>query len=180
MRRLFWQMMMSLDGYMAGPGREMDWFVTDDEFGQYVLEMGQAIDTIVFGRVTYQMMAAYWPSATSPEAPMMNDLPKVVFSRTLDAVDWKNSRLADGRVVEEIARLKQAPGKDIAMFGSADLAATFIRHGLIDEYRIFLNPVVLGRGHPLFKDADRMKLKFLKARTFRSGNVLLYYQPATT
>jgi dihydrofolate reductase len=178
MRKLFWQMMMSIDGYMEGPGRELDWFVTDEEFVRYVLDMGKTIDTIVFGRVTYQMMASYWPSATSPEAPMMNDLPKVVFSRTLDKVEWKNSRLAKGNVAAEIARLKEQPGKDIAMFGSTDLASTFIRLGLIDEYRILVNPVVVGHGHPLFKNADRMRLKLLEARPFRSGNVLLCYQPA--
>jgi dihydrofolate reductase len=161
MRRLFWQMMMSLDGYMAGPGGEMDWFVTDDEFGQYVLEMGKTIDTIVFGRRTYEMMASYWPTSTDPEAPMMNELPKVVFSRTpskLSKLDWNNSRVARGSVAEEIAKLKAAPGRDIAMFGSADLASTFNKLGLIDEYRIFVNPVVVGRGLPLFKDAERMPL----------------------
>jgi dihydrofolate reductase len=179
MRKLRWQMMMSLDGFMEGPNREIDWFVTDDEFQQYILEMGKSIDTIVFGRVTYQMMAQYWPSSNQPEAPMMNDLPKVVFSRTLDKVEWKNSRLVKGNVAEEIARLKQQPGKDLAMFGSTDLASTFMRLGLIDEYRIFVNPVVLGRGNPMFKDVkDKKALKLLKAQTFRSGNVLLYYQPA--
>jgi dihydrofolate reductase len=178
MRKVRWQMMMSLDGFMEGPNQEIDWFVTDDEFGEYVAEMGKSIDTILFGRVTYQMMAQYWPSSTEPEAPMMNDLPKIVFSRTLDKVEWKNSRLAKGNIAEEIAKLKQLPGKDLAMFGSADLASTFMRLGLIDEYRIFVNPVVLGRGNPLFKDVkDRTALKLLKARTFRSGNVLLYYQP---
>ena len=179
MRKVRWQMMMSLDGFMEGPNREIDWFVTDEEFGQYILEMGKSIDTILFGRVTYQMMAQYWPSSKEPEAPMMNDLPKIVFSRTLDKVEWKNSRLAKGNVAEEVAKLKQQPGKDIAMFGSANLASTFMRLGLIDEYRIFINPVVLGRGNPMFKDTkDRTALKLLKAQPFRSGNLLLYYQPA--
>jgi dihydrofolate reductase len=179
MRKLFWQMMMSLDGFMEGPNRELDWFVTDDEFGQYVVEMGKSIDTILFGRVTYQMMAEYWPSSKEPEAPMMNELPKIVFSRTLKRVDWKNSRLASADVAEEIARLKRQPGKDIALFGSADLASTLMRLGLIDEYRFFVNPVVLGRGHPTFKNVkDKVALKLSKATPFRSGNVLLYYQPA--
>jgi len=125
------------------------------------------------------MMAQYWPSSKDPEAPMMNDLPKIVFSRTLDKVEWKNSRLAKGNIADEIATLKRQPGKDIAMFGSANLASSFMRQGLIDEYRIFVNPVVLGRGNPTFKDIkDKMALKLLKAQTFRSGNVLLYYQPA--
>ncbi len=179
MRKVLWQMMMSLDGMMEGPNRELDWHVTDEEFGQYVAEMGKSIDTFLFGRVTYQMMSQYWPSSTEPEAAMMNDLPKLVFSRTLEKVEWKNSRLAKGNIAEVIAKLKQQPGKDIALIGSTDLASTFIRLGLIDEYRIFLNPVVLGRGNPMFKNVkDRMSLKLVKAQPFRSGNVLLYYQPA--
>ena len=178
MRKLLWQMMMSLDGFMEGPNRELDWHVTGEEFGRYVRDMEKTIDTIVFGRVTYQMMASYWPSSKEPEAPMMNDLPKVVFSRTLDKVEWKNSRLATGGVEEEMARLKRQPGKDIALIGSSDLASTFVRLGLIDEIRIFVNPVVLGRGNPMFKNVDRTALTLLKAQPFRSGNVLLYYRPA--
>ena len=179
MRKVLWQMMMSLDGMMEGPNRELDWHVTDEEFGQYVAEMGKSIDTFLFGRVTYQMMAQYWPSSTEPEAAMMNDLPKLVFSRTLEKVEWKNSRLVKGNIAQEIAKLKQQPGKDIALIGSTDLATTFIRLGLIDEYRIFLNPVVLGRGNPMFKNLkDRVGLKLVKAQPFRSGNVLLIYQPA--
>jgi dihydrofolate reductase len=179
MRKLFWQQMMSLDGFMEGPNRELDWFVTDDEFGKYIAEMGKSIDTIIFGRVTYQMMAEYWPSSKEPEAPMMNELPKIVFSRTLKKLDWKNSRLATADVAEEIGRLKRQPGKDIALFGSADLASTLMRLGLIDEYRFFVNPVVLGSGNPTFKNLrEKLALKLLKATPFRSGNVLLYYQPA--
>jgi dihydrofolate reductase len=172
-------MMASLDGLMEGPNRELDWHVTDEEFGDYVAGMWRSIDTLLFGRVTYEMMAAYWPDSKEPEAPMMNDLPKVVFSRTLNKVTWKNSRLAKGNVAEEVASLKRQPGKDLALIGSSDLASTFMRLGLIDEFRIFVNPVVLGRGNPMFKNVgDRISLRLLKAQTFRSGNVLLYYQPA--
>lgn len=179
MRKVLWQMMMSLDGLMEGPNHELDWHVTDEDFARYVSEMPKSIDTILFGRVTYQMMAQYWPTSTEPEAPMMNDLPKLVFSRTLQKVEWKNSRLVKENIGEEIARLKQRPGKDIALIGSTDLASTFIRLGLIDEYRIFLNPVVLGRGNPMFKNVkDRLALKLVKAQPSRSGNVLLTYQPA--
>ncbi len=179
MRKVLWQMMMSLDGLMEGPNGELDWHVTGDEFAEYVAGMPKSIDTILFGRVTYQMMAQYWPSSTEPEAAMMNDLPKLVFSKTLEKVEWKNSRLVKGNIAQEIAKLKQQPGKDIALIGSTDLATTFIRLGLIDEYRIFLNPVVLGRGNPMFKNLkDRMALKLVNSQPFRSGNVLLYYQPA--
>jgi dihydrofolate reductase len=178
-RKLVWQQMMSLDGFMEGEKGtgDLDWFVTDDEFGRFILEMGKTIDTIVFGRVTYQMMAACWPTSNEPEAPMMNDLPKVVFSRTLKQVEWKNSRLAGLDVAQEIDQLKRHGTKDIAMFGSSDLASTFMHLNLIDEYRIMINPVVIGRGHPLFKNVERTRLQLVKAQPFRAGNVMLYYQP---
>ncbi len=178
MRKLFWQMMVSLDGFMEGPNRELDWHVVDDDFNRYVADMLGSIDAILLGRVTYQLFVDYWPSSTDAEAPAMNDLPKIVFSRTLKKVEWKNSRLVKENVAEEIARLKQQPGKDLALFGSADLASTFMRLGLIDEVRIFVNPVVLGGGNPMFKDVkDRTALKLLKTETLSSGVVLLYYQP---
>lgn len=178
MRKVFWQMMVTLDGFMEGPNRELDWHVTDEDFARYVAEMERDIDTIVFGRVTYQMMAAYWPTSTEPEARMMNELPKIVFSRTLKQVEWNNSRLAKDNVGEEIARLKHQPGKDIAIIGSAGLASTFMRLGLIDEYRIFVNPVVLGGGTPMFKDVkNRTVLRLTKTETLRSGVVMLYYRP---
>jgi dihydrofolate reductase len=172
-------MMMSLDGLMEGPNRELDWHNTDDEFARFVKEMEKTTGSMIFGRVTYEMMAQYWPSSTEPEAAMMNELPKLVFSKTLKRVDWNNSRLATGNVAEEIATLKKQPGKDIALIGSSNLASTFIRLGLIDEYRIFVNPVVLGRGGPMFKDVkEKLNLKLTKAQPFKSGNVLLFYRPA--
>jgi dihydrofolate reductase len=112
-------------------------------------------------------------------AEKMNTMPKIVFSRTLEKAEWNNTRLVKENVVEEITRLKQQPGQDLIIFGSADLTATFIQYGLIGEYRIMVNPVVLGNGKPLFKGIkDKFNLKLLKTKTFRSGNVLLYYQPA--
>ena len=109
---------------------------------------------------------------------MMNELPKIVFSRTLEKAEWKNSRLVKGNVAEEVASLKRQPGKDLALFGSAHLASTLMRLGLIDEYRIFVNPVVLGGGTPMFDIKGRTALKLLKTQTLRSGVVILYYQPA--
>ena len=177
MRKLVWQMMASLDGFMEGPKKEIDWHVVDDEFLRYVVSALKKTDTILFGRATYEMMAAFWPSAKSPEAPFMNGLPKIVFSRTLSRVVWSNSRLAEGNIEDEVRRLKNQPGKEIALYGSSTLASTLLRLGLIDEIRVFVNPVVLGRGNPMFKDADKLSLKLLKTQRFRSGNVLLYYQP---
>jgi dihydrofolate reductase len=126
-------------------------------------------------------MASFWPTPFAKEndpivAEMMNTIPKIVFSKTLDKAEWQNTRLVKEHVAEEIAKLKQQPGKDLAIFGSSDLAVSFIQMGLLDELRIMVNPVVLGNGKPLFKGIhDKLNLKLLKTRAFRSGNVLLYY-----
>ena len=178
MRKLFWQMMVSLDGFMEGPNRELDWHVADEDFNRYVADMLNSIDAILLGRVTYQLFADYWPTSTDREAPAMNELPKIVFSRTLEKLEWRNSRLVRENVAEEVAKLKRQPGKDIALFGSADLASTFMRLGLIDEYRILVNPIVLGAGNPMFKNVkDRTTVKLQKTETFGSGVVVLNYQP---
>jgi dihydrofolate reductase len=128
-------------------------------------------------------MASYWPSATAATndpivADKMNNLSKIVFSKTLSSVEWNNTRLIKENIGEEISNLKKKPGKDIAIFGSSDLALTFIQLDLIDEYRIIVNPVVLGDGKSLFKGIkDKLDLKLVKTKSFKSGNVLLYYQP---
>jgi dihydrofolate reductase len=180
MRKLVWQMNVTLDGFMEGPNRELDFTARfeDEDFDRYASDMLQSIDGVLLGRRTYQLFADYWPSATGPDADRMNELPKIVFSRTLEKVDWNNSRLVEGDVAGEIGRLKQPPGNDLALFGSADLASTLIRLGLIDEYRILVTPVVLGGGTSMFKDIkDRIGLKLLKAATWSSGMVALSYQP---
>ncbi len=131
---------------------------------------------LLFGRVTYQGMAAYWPSATGKTADFMNTIPKVVFSRTLERAEWSNTRLVKANAEEEVAKLKQQPGKDLFAFGNANHSSTLMRHGLIDEYRLGLNPIVLGGGNPRFKPIpDRMKLKLLEARPLKSGVVILRY-----
>jgi dihydrofolate reductase len=181
MRKLFWQMSVTLDGFMEGPNRELDHTAqfSDPDFDRYAGEMLQSIDGILLGRVTYQLFAGYWPSATGPDADRLNQLPKTVFSRTLKKVDWNNSRLLAGNVGEEVARLKRQPGRDLALFGSASLAATLIRLGLIDEYRILVTPVILGAGTPMFRDVDSvLNLKLVKAATWSSGTVALWYRPA--
>jgi dihydrofolate reductase len=180
MRKLFWQMNVTLDGFMEGPNRELDYTAgfVDQDFDRYATNMLKSIDAILLGRRTYQLFAGYWPTASGPDAERMNALPKLVFSRTLKEVEWNNSRLAKGNVAEEVVRLKRQPGQDLALFGSADLASSFIRLGLIDEYRTLVTPVVLGSGTPMFKDIkDRIPLKLLKATTWSSGIAALYYQP---
>ena len=177
MRKLFFQMMVSLDGYVEGPHHELGWHVVDEDFFGYVTEMLDSIDAILLGRVTYELFAAHWPTATAAEARAMNELPKIVFSRSLTAVSWRNSRLVTGDATAEIASLKRQPGKDLAIFGSNTLAATLAPRGLIDEYRIFITPVVLGAGTPLLKGLTHpLKLRLLKREPMESGVVLHYYK----
>ena len=182
MRKIIVSNYVTLDGFFAGPNGEFDWFVWDDETAQYSKELLTSMDTILFGRVTYELMAGYWPTASPPAEDQviidaMNNLPKIVFSKTLDKVSWKNSKLIRGEIAEEISKLKQQSGKDMVIYGSGSIVSTLTNLGLIDEYRIFINPVVLGSGKPLFKGIkDRLNLKLFKTKTFHSGVVLLHYQ----
>jgi dihydrofolate reductase len=184
MRKLFSFNMVTLDGFFEGPTPwDIAWHNTDAEFGDFATQQLQTIDTILFGRRTYQGMASYWPSSealeSDPEiANAMNSISKIVVSTTLPSADWSNSHLIKDHVAEEIAKLKQQPGKDLAVFGSADLLSSLIRMNLVDEHRVMLNPVVLGKGTPLFKSVEEpLKLKLTGSRTFNNGNVLLTYEP---
>lgn len=181
MRKLFLFNLVTLDGYFEGPNHDISWHNVDKEFNEFAINQLDEIDTLLFGRVTYEVMASYWPTPTAIKndpivAGKMNSLPKIVFSRTLKNAEWNHTKIVKSNIAEEIAKLKNRPGKDIAILGSANLAATFIEHNLIDEYRIVVNPVVLGNGTPLFKDT-KLNLKLLKMKTFKSGNVLIYYEP---
>jgi dihydrofolate reductase len=180
MRRLIIWNMMSLDGFFAAPDRNLDWFVFDDELDGYIKKNQLASsDTLLFGRVTYEMMAAYWATAESETAGFMNGARKYVFSRTLDRAEWQRTTLVKDDAAKAVRALKQEPGKDIFVFGSADFAATLMQHRLVDEYRIGLNPVILGRGLPLFKEGiERVRLKLTLTRPLQSGVVVLHYQPA--
>jgi dihydrofolate reductase len=183
MRRVLFFMMVSLDGYYEGPDQDIGWHNTDEEFNDFAIAQLQEVDTLLFGRVTYQMMAGYWPTTQArADDPVvsekMNSTPKIVFSRTMAEPQWENSRLVSGDFAAEVTRLKSQPGKDMIIFGSSDLAVGFLEHGLLDELRIMVNPVVLGGGKPVFHGIhDRLGLKLLRTRLFRSGNVLLCYQP---
>ena len=181
MRKVMMWNMVTLDGFFEGPKSwEIDWHedVWGEELEQFGLEQFKSIGALLFGRVTYQGMAAYWSKATGEVAEFMNSVPKVVFSKTMESADWNNSRLFKGQAEEEVARLKQEPGKDLFIFGSANLSAALTQHGLIDEYRLALNPLVLGGGNPLFKPSpNRLRMKLLEARPLKSGVVLLRYQP---
>ena len=182
MRRLIVWNLMSLDGFFE---EERPWSldfhmsVWGDELEAFSLEQGGEIGTLLFGRRTYEGMAAYWQGEAEPGAiaDMMNGIEKAVATRTLARADWNNTRLLLGEASTHVAGLKRETGKDIFVFGSADLVATLLREGLVDEYRICLAPVVLGSGRPLFRAGDgRHDLALIDARPLRTGGVILRYR----
>jgi dihydrofolate reductase len=182
MRKLFSFNMVTLDGFFEGPNGEIDWHNADNqEFNEFAIEQTSAVDTLIFGRKTYQLMASYWPTETAVTsdpivADLMNRISKIVFSRTLEYVGWQNTRLIHGNAQQEIKNLKMQPGRDLAIFGSANFIASLM--DVIDEHRVMVNPILLGGGSPLFKPmSDRVKLALVNVRPFNSGNVLLTYQP---
>jgi dihydrofolate reductase len=184
MRKIFLFMMVSLDGFFEGPDGDISWHNVDEEFNEFAVQQISEVDTLLFGRKTYQGMASYWPTEVAKRndpivAGLMNSIPKIVVSKTLEAVDWENTRLVKENVTEEISKLKRQAGKDIAIFGSANLTVTLTEAGLVDEYRVMVNPVALGDGKSLFNGLNhKLNLKLLKTKPFKSGNVLLYYEPA--
>src|SRR5881409_1391613 len=181
MRRVVMWNMVTLDGFFEGPKSwDIDWheYVWGEELEQLSIDQSKSIGILLFGRVTYQGMASYWSTAHGEIADFMNSVPKIVFSRTLERAEWKNTRLVRENAAEEVARLKQEPGKDLFIFGSANLSSTLMRDGLIDEYRLGLTPVILGGGNPLFKlSPERMKLTLVESRPLKAGCVILRYQP---
>jgi dihydrofolate reductase len=184
MRKVIMFNLISLDGFFEGASKwDLSWHLVDEEFNQFALAQLDQADGLIFGRVTYQGMAAYWTTdeamANDPYiASKMNSIRKYVFSKTLDKADWNNTRLINGEAASELPKLKQQSGKDLLLFGSASLAETFIKNDQIDEYRLLVIPVVLGKGGALFKvDSGMLNLKLLNTRTFNNGNLLLYYQP---
>lgn len=186
MRKIIVSNYMTLDGFFSGPDGEIDWFVWVDEIAEYARDLISSIDTILFGRVTYELMERYWPTADSAgEDPViidaMNALPKIVFSQTLDRVEWNNSRLVREDIPEVVSNLKQQEGRDIVVYGSGSIVSALARHGLIDDYRIFVNPVILGNGKPLFKHLnERLNLRLLNTKAFICGVVLLHYEQERT
>ena len=180
-RRVISWNMMSLDGLFEGSAPwELDWHekVWGDELEKISLEQLEAAGALLFGRKTYEGMAAYWPNAVGRVAELMNALPKLVFSGTLKAAEWDNVRLVTGPAEDEVARLKDEPGGDLFVFGSAGLADSLRNRGLIDEYRVGLCPILLGEGTPLFKPNDeRLYLTLLEARPMGDGVVVLRYAP---
>jgi dihydrofolate reductase len=186
MRKVILLMHVSLEGFVAGPHGEMDWIKFDDEMIDDTDALTASSDTALFGRVTYQMMAGYWPTAHEQpgatkhdidHARWVNYVPKLVFSKTLKNVEWENSSIISDNIAEEVTKLKQQPGKNLLMIGSTRTAQTFMHLGLIDDFRINVNPVVLGNGIPLFKDIkDKISLNLREAKMYQSGVVGLHYE----
>jgi dihydrofolate reductase len=182
MRKIVLMMSVSLDGFIEGPNRELDWQLVDDELHSHFNEQLSGMGAFLDGRVMYELMAGFWPTADTDPAstgPMIEfariwrDMPKIVYSRTLERADW-NATVVRDVDPEEVRRLKAEPGGDLAL-GGADLAAAFMRHDLIDEYRLYVHPVVIGAGKRLFPSDVEFSLRLAETRTFGNGVVLLRY-----
>lgn len=181
-------MQLSIDGFVCGPNGEMDWMIWewDNVLKNYAGELTRSADTFLMGRNTGEGMAVYWPTvASNPEskeedkwmADKLNNLPKVVFSKTVTSINWTNARVSND-IVEEVRELKKEPGKDIMLYGGAKLVSSFIRENLIDEYHLFINPAIIGKGKTIFSDLkEKMNLKLVKATPSATGIVILHYTP---
>ncbi|MBL1097441.1 dihydrofolate reductase family protein [Streptomyces coffeae] len=184
MRKIILSMSVSLDGYFEGPNREIDWHQVDDELHRYFNEHLAAMGAFLSGRVTHELMADFWPTADADPsctetmaefAAIWREMPKIVFSRTLTSADW-NTTVLNEVEVDTIMALKAQPGGDLVLSG-ADLAETFRRHDLIDEYQIYVHPVLLGQGRPLFRPSDTTTaLELAGTRAFGNGVALLHYR----
>lgn len=180
MRKVIVQMSLSLDGFVAPVKGAPDHrtLPEDPTLKKIKLDWIRQAGTHAMGRVTYNEMAAHWPVSTDDYAAPMNDLPKVVFSKTLDSAEWNHSRVARGDIAEEISALRREPGGDIIAYGGARFVQELSRQGLVDEYRLVINPVALGNGLPLFKDlSEPIVLELVQARTFANGAALHVYRP---
>jgi len=173
---------MSLDGFVAPTSGAPDHraLPEDPALKKIKLEWLRGVGMYAMGRVTYNEMAAHWPFSTDDYAAPMNELPKVVFSKSLENAEWNDSRVARGELVEEISALRRESGGDIVAWGGANFAQELSRHALVDEYRLVINPVALGNGLPLFKDLSApIELRLVEAKTFPNGSALHVYQPTS-
>jgi dihydrofolate reductase len=175
---------VTLDGYFVDRDGDMSWaHKQDPEWTAFAAENAKGGGLLLFGRITYELMTRYWPTPLAAEnnpvvADRMNNLPKVVFSRTLDKASWKNTQLVKGDVAAEVRKMKEEPGEDIAILGSGSIVSQLAPEGLIDEYQIVVNPIILGKGRTMFDGVkESLPLKLTKTRTFGNGNVLLCYEP---
>lgn len=176
----------SLDGFVAGLNGEMNWIKVDEELFDFVGTMTDQSDTALYGRVTYEMMQSYWPTAgDAPNASKhdrehsawYNKVPKVVLSRTLDGTQLENTTIISDQLAENINVIKDRDGKDIIIFGSPGASQSLLKEGLVDEFWLFVNPIILGEGKPLFKDVTQTtKLELAESKTFANGVIALHYK----
>src|SRR5262245_54576558 len=186
MRKLVVFNHVSLDGYFVDVNGEMSWAKADHqdvEWNSFVAENASGGGALVFGRVTYELMASFWPTPFAIEsmpavAAGMNNMPKIVFSKTLDQASWNNTTLVKGDPAAEMRKMKQEAGEGLVILGSGSIVSQLAQEGLIDEYQVIVNPVVLGKGRTMFDGVEeKLSLKLTKTRAFGNGNVLLCYEP---
>ncbi len=185
MRRLIADTIISLDGYFTSPQNEIDsWFDFNEEEWLWSIDILRKVDAVLCGRVTYEEFSNFWPKATPKTEPgkvisrQLNDLPKIVFSRTLASAPWKPATIVRDDCVETVAKLRREGGKDLVVVGSGTLVAALLRAGLIDEYYVRVRPIILGAGKPLFLDPGaRHPLKLISESTFKNGVIGMHYQP---
>jgi dihydrofolate reductase len=184
MRKLKLQVQMSIDGCIAGPNNEMDWLIRDIKNLKYIHGIAESVDTIILGRKMTNEFISYWTDVMNkPDDPMyafakkMIEIPKVVFTKTLNKSKWVNTELAKGDLKDEITKLKTQNGKDILVYGGASLDSSLIKENLIDEFYLFVNPIVMGNGKNIFKDIKEIqKLSLIESKVFDYGLVLLHYE----
>jgi len=186
MRKIIVFNSISLDGYFTDQSGDMSWaHKNDPEWNEFIAGNSKGEATFLFGRVTYQMMASWWPSEqaikTMPEvANAMNNQSKIVFSRTLKEATWSNTRLINDNLIDEVRKLKSDSVEDILIFGSGTIVSQLTQEGLIDEYQLVINPIVLGKGRTMFEGLkDKLVLKRTQSRTFDNGNVFACYVPVS-
>lgn len=184
MRKLIVFNSVTVDGYFVDMNGDMSWAHNKDaEFDSFVEDNASGGGELLFGRITYELMASYWPTPYAIEnypvvAKGMNSLPKVVFSRTLVKASWNNTKLVKDGMAAEIRKMKKEPGKDMVIMGSGSIVTQLAHEGLIDEYQVVVIPVVLGKGRTMFDGIkEKLTLKLTKTRAFGNGNVFLCYVP---
>lgn len=179
-------MMVSLDGYFEGENHDLSWHQVDEEFNDFAIRNLDTADALLFGRRTYQLMESFWPTPQGRDddplvAEKMNTMAKIVFSHSLKKVaeteHWKNVRLINENMVEEIKKLKTQPGKDLMVLGSSNLCVSLLENDLLDELRLMVNPIAIGKGTTLFDGIRKMQqFSLVSSRKFTNGNILLTYQ----